>query len=418
MNPSRFDPRTPRIWVMLPAFAIPLRLRDLGGWERSYAWILAAGVIGLVATWLLARLGTRRGLAAPPLLRSDESMPGDVWPDLDLRDAARNGLPPAATRTAKHARRHAAPATRPTAPPTQRRLVHERLGFAAPRRPSGTTAWLHLVSGPTPALAARAAFEVAADLIGRGGRVLMVDAGRRCMLHARLQREARWGVGECLDGTLPVLGVVQNTGFAGLHLLARGGEPALLWESLGRLADEAHALFEHVLVALDVDVPREAGMALAGRLVEGWWAGEQVPERAALALSERLGIVFSGMPLGPEAEVMLEAASAPARLAAATAEPVSAAPALTAEGAGILAWEMVMPIETASGPDWAALVRRHRDGLDPGAAEQTPDDETTVLAYDGDVRSRLEFLMWVRRVTGDAPRTPAAWEFAGVRTTG
>jgi hypothetical protein len=296
--------------------------------------------------------------------------------------------------------------------------VSERLGFGAPRRPSGTTAWLHLVSGATPALAARVAFAVAADLIGSGGRVLMVDAGRRCMLHARLGREARWGVGECLDGTLPVLGVVQDSGFAGLHLLARGGEPSLMWESLGRLADEAHAHFEHVLVALDADVPREAGVALAGRLMEGWWAGERVPERAAIALSERLGIAFSAMPLGPEADVTLEAASGPGRLPAATVEPVSAAPAPAAAGAEILAWEMVMPIETASGPDWSALARRHRDGLDPGAAEQTRDDETTVLAYDGDVRSRLEFLMWVRRVTGDAPAPPAALKLAGAATTG
>jgi hypothetical protein len=39
-------------------------------------------------------------------------------------------------------------------------------------------------------------------------------------------------------------------------------------------------------------------------------------------------------------------------------------------------------------------------------------DAAMVLACDGDVRARLEFLMWVRRMTGDAPARPPAWQLA------
>jgi len=288
---------------------------------------------------------------------------------------------------------------RPTAPaPTRPRLVHERLGFETRRRPSATTAWLHLVSGATPALTARAACTVAADLIERGGRVLLVDAGRRCLLHARFAREARWGLGECLDGSLPVLGVVQDTGHTGLHLLARGGEPSLAWPMLGRLVDEAHAHFEHVLVALDSDVPREAGRAIAGRLVEGWWAGERLPERNARALSERLGVVFSAMPLDQTSERLFESAlGAPARVAGETAATPAVAPAAE-----------IVPVEIAAA---AHATEPAAVNADTEAVAQA-DAEATILGCDGDVRARLEFLMWVRRMTGDAPARPPAWQLA------
>jgi hypothetical protein len=413
-------------------------------------WVLGAGLTVLALIGLL-RVGIRRERRAGPaawVRRRDEmdlvgavlgfhSMEEDEEPSggpAVARRAAPQIRPASDARPAvRRPRRARAPARRP--PPTgtgpaRPRLVRERLGFDTPRRPSATTAWLHLVSGATPAETARVACAVAADLIERGGRVLLMDAGRRCLLHARFSREARWGLGECLDGSLPVLGVVQDTGHTGLHLLARGGEPSLSWHALGRLADEAHAHFEHVLVAVDSDVPREAGTAIAGRLVEGWWAGERLPERAAGTLSERLGVVFSAMPLDAASERSLGPAAG--AVVPSTPDPILAEGSGTiVPGAGPARVGAAIPgdalTSTASAiPSDAAIAGdiRITPGSDlasesagpTGAVELAgrvgePDTEM-VLACDGDVRSRLEFLMWVRRMTRDAPARPAPWQLA------
>jgi hypothetical protein len=422
LPPSDSSRRTRAGWsgrFSLPA-AVAVALtgpgpHDSGSPLPGAGWILGAGVTALVLAWLLSRLGRRRTRRAAvtwgrrsgeiDLLGAvlgfhavtDGSMDGDdgpsSWQSLERIAPERGELAERRVRRVSPARM-AAPGPRPPAAPGRPRLVHERLGFVTPRRPSVTTAWLHLVSGETPALTARAACTVAADLIERGGRVLMVDAGRRCLLHARFAREARWGLGECLDGSLPVLGVVQDTGHGGLHLLARGGEPTLTWHALGRLADEAHAHFEHVLLALDPDVPHEAGVAIAGRLVEGWWAGERLTERNARALSERLGVVFSAMPLDAESERLYRSA-----LGAPTRVTVAAAPAPAPAVAEAIPVAELVPLEIAA-------------ALDEQPVTSGDHAESMVLDCDGDVRARLEFLIWVRRMTGDAPARPPAWQLA------
>jgi hypothetical protein len=408
----------------LPAAFVALvapRLHDPGSPLPGLGAILGAGLTCLTVAWLLSRIGARRGRRVAPVAwarRSDETdLVGAILGFHVVEEAtAPAGDPPArvvrdtrptlvrATKPDPARARRAHPAPRPVRPratgpaPGRTRLMRERLGFDRPRRPSATTAWLHLVSGATPAATARAACSVAASLIERGGRVLLMDAGRRCLLHARFAREARWGLGECLDGSLPVLGVVQDTGHTGLHLLARGGEPALSWHALGRLADEAHGHFEHVLLAIDPDAPRDLGGAIAGRLVEGWWAGDRLPERTARALSERLGVVFTVLPLDESSERLVESVlAAPQSIPAGAPSGLTPAPTLDSLVPGTGTWPVEIPTAVLEEPV----------GIVNG-------DETTVLACDGDVRARLEFLMWVRRMTGDAPARVPAWRLADV----
>jgi len=420
-------------WVALPLFAWPGRLRAATGWRPEYGWILGAGVACLGAAWLLSRVGAwhelaRRGLEpghTPPAARgAGTARPRVRWEDrLASSATGRAGSPvtaPAIPSGSGSSTVRGEEAT-PGARRASRRI--ERLGFGAPRRPSATTAWLHLVSGATPALTARAACTVAADLIDRGGRVLLVDAGRRCVLHARFGRESRWGVGECLARTLPVLGVVQPTGFTGLHLLARGAEPRLSWESLGRLADDAHAHYDHVLMALDPDTPREAGMAIVGRLVEGWWAGERISDRAVMGLSERLGIVFASMPMGLESEVSLEPGMEPVAAVVPSGSASRAAPVRAAAGWAGMDLPAVVAFERpafapalAVADDWNETVAAILAGPSFGSGhEPEHEHETLVLACDDDVRARLKFLMWVRGMAGSTPAASPAWKLAGAR---
>ena len=200
------------------------------------------------------------------------------------------------------------PASRPR---RSRRWKRARLTFDSPRVPEETSAWLHVVSGPSPSIVARGVLEMAARLLAEGHRVLIVDGGPRLQLHDRFDREMRWGVIECLTGEMPVLGLVQDVGRLGLYLLAHGlPAPHPHWLQLGRLLDEARPHFGRAVVALEPDAPPSVGEALVGRHLEGWWGtrGKDWRNVGKLAdrLSDRLGIHFSPLVLDAVPHARLE----------------------------------------------------------------------------------------------------------------
>ena len=254
------------------------------------------------------------------------------------------------------------------------RREDDRLDFDAPRRPGACEAWLHIVSGGAPRVVAQGAMELCAQFLEDGHRVLVVDGGRRLHLEQWFGREARWGFGECLVDAMPVLGVVQDTGCAGLLLLARGSTAgAEGWSQLGRVLDETRPHFGRVVLALDLAAPREAGQALSGRYLEGWWAGGGALPMVGRALSERLGIRLLSLELTALPDVQLEAIRA---------RPVSArTSALEAEFEG----KPPRPPEPAA--------------VDP------------ILDCDLRVRERLRFLLWVRCIRSRT--APAAHAFEG-----
>ncbi len=238
--------------------------------------------------------------------------------------------------------------------------------------PESSLAWLHVVSGPSARRVGHAAAELAARWIARGERVLLIDAGPRLRLHVPLVAEPSLGVAECLQNGMPLLGVVQCVGVPGLYLLAHGGPvPPRVWAGLGRLADQARPHFDRVLLAVDLGAPYDVGRALAGRYIEAWWP-DAGPERRAGAqsLAERIGIRFRGMDLGVDSKPMLEllreriealhvtGTPRPEQLPVGEARPAPAAPA---------------PIRVAP----------------------------LVLDCDLQVRERLRFLMWMRRLQGE-----------------
>jgi hypothetical protein len=175
------------------------------------------------------------------------------------------------------------------------------------RRPGDTLAPVHLISAAEGPHAIQGVIESVREFMFRGERVLMIDAGRRIGLHEAFGRDARWGFGECLQGTLPLLGVIQETGYSGLYLLARGSTGAETWSALGRLLDDAAPHFARVILAVDPGCPHVAGDALRGRVVEGWWAGSVPVPRAGQALAERIGIKFHGLTLRSTIEDAIEA---------------------------------------------------------------------------------------------------------------
>lgn len=248
------------------------------------------------------------------------------------------------------------------------------------RDPSAGLPWLHIVAGPSPAGAVRAALELAAHAIARRERVLVVDASG-VRLHERLGREARWGLMECLQGDMPVLGLVQYAGRPGFYLLARGHVArTAAWAGLGRCMDDARLHFGRVIFVVDRTTPREFGDALVGRPLEGWWgaAVSRLPQ-AAVELSGRLGIAFSGIDLARMPKVSLELLSARVvELAAALPAP---SPAEAVE---------VLEPEPLPLPE--------------------PPEEPIVLDCDLQVRQRLRFLAWMRRVQSEGRQAegPAA----------
>lgn len=293
--------------------------------------------------------------------------------------------------------------------------------------------WLHLVSGPDPARIAHAVSILAGGFTERGERVLLVDAGRRLRLHERYGGDARWGLGECLAGEVPLLGAVQAAGRSGFFFLAHGVPGrAGRWDELSGLLEDARAHFDRVLLALDPKVSNAAALPLGGRVLEAWWA-EPGPglSRNAVALSERLGIPFTCFDLNWLMEAMREAVpAAPERIPgpplvvdevvvavppACLAEAEAAAPA-DADALSVVVAEAPAVEEVEAPP--LAEVGPGEETCEPGVAAlrsagiievaACSDDEAVVLGCDLEVRERLRFMVWMRRVR--AERRAAALE--------
>jgi hypothetical protein len=250
--------------------------------------------------------------------------------------------------------------------------------FQAERDPDEALPWLHVVAGPTPASVVRAALELAAHSLARRDRVLVIDAGARLRLHERLGRESRWGLTECLQGDMPVLGLVQYGGRPGFYLLAHG-HAALggTWAGLGRCLDDARLHFGRIILAIDATAQHALGDALAGRALEGWWGAPvtRLPDHA-VALSARLGIAFSGIDLSGLPEASLEALS----------RRVGALAALLPPAPEVMAEPIPEPVLPAFVP---------------------PAPEPIVLDCDLQVRQRLRFLVWMRRVQSEGRQAGA-----------
>ena len=231
---------------------------------------------------------------------------------------------------------------------------------------------LHVVAGSTPGAIMRAALELAARRVALGERVLIVDGAARLRLHERLGRDARWGLLECLAADMPVLGLVQYAGHPGLYLLPHGKAERLVgWSPLGRKLDEVMPHFGRLVLALDAHSPAALGDALRGRAMEGWWAGSDMRAvRAADAAMSRFGIVFHGLDLSAFSEPTLEVLAARVRMLRPPGPPPEVAPIA------------------------APSVTRPRDPAPPPL-------EPIVLDCDLQVRQRLRFLAWMRRVQAE-----------------
>lgn len=258
----------------------------------------------------------------------------------------------------------------------RRRVPLEASPLVEPARdPAETTPWLHVVAGPSPVAAARATLELAAHALARRERVLVVDAGTRLLLHERLGRDARWGLMECLQGDMPVLGLVQYGGRPGFYVLAHGHAASTnAWAGLGRCLDDARLHFGRVIIAIDRGTPREFGEALAGRPLEGWWAAPagRLPVGAA-ELSGRHGIAFSGIDLTAWPDVSLEV------LSRRVAELITLHPPAPEP-----------PLATYLEPEPVPVPE--------------PRQEPDVLDCDLQVQQRLRFLAWMRRVQSESRR--------------
>jgi hypothetical protein len=176
-----------------------------------------------------------------------------------------------------------------------------------------------------------------------------------------------------------VLGLVQYGGWPGFYLLAHGDAKrrGAGWPGLGQRLDDVRPHFGRVIVCVDRDAPSALGDALAGRPLEGWWAEfvGQLPG-AAMELSGRLGIAFSGIDLAAFPEVVLELLGQRSRQLAPAQVPAPAAVAATTA-------PMALPVLEAV----------------PVAPP-----EPVVLDCDLQVRQRLRFLAWMRRVQTETRR--------------
>ncbi|MBI1795514.1 MAG: hypothetical protein HY076_06605 [Candidatus Eisenbacteria bacterium] len=270
------------------------------------------------------------------------------------------------------------------------------------RAPERTHAWLHVVSGHAPEVIARGAFELAARFLARRHRVLIVDAGPRLHLHRRFARESRWGVVECLTGTLPVLGLVQDTGRLGLYLLAYGTPTRVTqWPQLGRLLDEAKQCFSRVVLAFETDAPEEIGAALAGRHLEGWWAGDAPGDRRRERLVGRIGVPLEALAADTLPRATLDQMDQ--RLWALAADH-AIREALKAMD------ERDAPVVTAAPPARPPASDEPPGFAAPRVAAAPPAPapaEPATMGCDPRVRERLRFLLWMRRLGSegaDAPR--------------
>uniref|UniRef100_A0A832MKS6 CpsD/CapB family tyrosine-protein kinase n=1 Tax=Eiseniibacteriota bacterium TaxID=2212470 RepID=A0A832MKS6_UNCEI len=227
-------------------------------------------------------------------------------------------------------------------------------------------AWLHLVGGRL----ARGTMELAARSAARGGRTLVVDAARGAGLHRAWGVGSRLGFVDCLEERMPVLGLCQHGGLPGVFVLAYGeARRRPQWTQLDRLLEEARPHFDRVILALGPDTPREVGSILSGRVMEGWWAvSRQGLPRAADRLEYRVGIRFGRLDLQSMPKASLEALRERfAELAPHLPAPAPGEPAVAAEA--------------------AALPALHAPA---------------VLDCDLQVRERLRFLAWMRRVRAES----------------
>ena len=236
---------------------------------------------------------------------------------------------------------------------------------AGPESPGDTRAWLHVVTGPKRELIARAVLELAAHPLSRHERVVVVDAARHLRLNEVLRLSPRLGFIECATQGLPALGLLQSGGFTGLFLLARGRSGRVTdWLPLDRVLEELRPHFDRVVLAFDERIPAVVGGVLAGRMFTGWWAGPGPDtQRSGSRASARLAIALSDLNLSPVPKASLEALEA--RLVAlagvASVEPVAAAP-------------------------------------DPADRPEIRVSPPAVLDCDLQIRQKLRYLAWMRRV--------------------
>lgn len=233
-------------------------------------------------------------------------------------------------------------------------------------------AWLQIVSGARARDAAAAAMEVAARGVAAGGRVLVVDAGQGLDLHRAFGAEPHPGLIECLVRPLPALGMVQQGGVPRLLFLARGsGRLRPVWIHLDHLLEEVRPHCDRLVLALAADAPREVGSMLAGRVMDAWWGSPGAGRvRAMDRLSNRLGIAFIPLNLRPGDQATLEI------LKRRVSELAPAPPA---------------PVV----PDAASA---------EAAPPIPPPALGEVLDSDLQVRERLRFLAWMRRVEAEGRR--------------
>lgn len=263
------------------------------------------------------------------------------------------------------------PAPRLAAAPDPEGLMSPA-GDPAPEIP---TALLHLVSGATRRATEAAVAELAARFLAVGERVLVIDGARHRGVHAWFGLDERLGLVECLEGRLPLLGLVQSAGHPGLYLLAHGAPTTEeRWSRLGRLLDEAWPHFGRILLVLDPGATEPVGDALRGRLLRAWWSGsEPALPKTARALSQRVGIWFGRIDLGGHADLTLEGLPERVRALRALLPMAAEDPA-----------ELALPAPAAPAPP------------KPREAE--------VLACNLQVRERLRFLIWMRRVQSESQR--------------
>jgi hypothetical protein len=235
-------------------------------------------------------------------------------------------------------------------------VAGEAFATVPPLAPGPVAARLQVVSGSRARRVARAARELAARFVAGGERVLVIDAGRNLRLHDFFGAQSRLGFHECMREEAPLLGVVQSGGVPGLYVLANGNPSRLRsWEPLGRLLDHAHAHFTRVLLALDPDVTRSAGGALAGRLMDGWWAAPDVTrERAARRFSARLGVALQAIEPAISEHEPLESMVQGFTRAMTAAAPATAVAAAAVAAAQARAEPQGVPTATR-GPEPASL---------------------------------------------------------------
>ena len=236
-------------------------------------------------------------------------------------------------------------------------------------------AWLQIVSGVRARDVARGVIEIVAHGAAAGGRVLVVDAGRSLALHRAFGAESRPGLVDCLMRPLPALGVVQQGGAPRVLLLAFGDPRRRpVWIHLDRLLEEVRPHCDQVVLALAPDAPREIGSVLAGRRMDGWWCGPAATRnRGAAHLQDHLGIAFNPL--------LLEAGDPPS---------------LERLRARIAALTPVAPV-----PDAAVTPAIPEPGSEAAAS---PAAAAEVLDSDLQVRERLRFLAWMRRVQAEGRR--------------